>query len=532
MRFTQWLLLARNFSMPSIGWGRASVLSTAFWTTGQSAWALDPTLVTAPQRIIALGGYGTSWSAAVVSAQQTPYADQVVKFSPEWPSASIEEYKNAGFVITDLAGGDRLSWAVVMSRYNDRATPRQQIYGPGPIDDRVQTWLASAMKSGYHITEVAGMENNWVVVVTTGLSWGKQRFTLPGPYKHEWVQARLNEGYQITSAAGGRIVYPDNRVVETYMFVATQNIQWGAGFGWVQVPRDQFNEWFKQQRDVGTPTALTGLGNLPGAFFATGHPFGKSCGYILGAKPEQFLQWVGQQRLSDREEEPKSQSIEDLFRRNGLDSPAAPGAQSVADLFRNSGSSGGDSFTNSVGMTLIRVDKGYYLAATEVTQAQWQAVMGGNPSYFQGQNRPVEQVSWNDAMAFCQRLTEKDRAAGKLPQGHIYTLPTDDQWEYACRAVTTGDYAGNLDEMAWYDANSGRQTHDVAMKKPNAWGFYDMHGNVSEWCANLVEGQYRANRGGSWLNYAGGCRSGYRGWYDPGGRGNDLGFRPAAVPSP
>lgn len=218
------------------------------------------------------------------------------------------------------------------------------------------------------------------------------------------------------------------------------------------------------------------------------------------------------------------------------------GGSPISGLANNSGTSyplkfaglpeaGGDSFTSSVGMTLIRVDKGYYLAATEVTQAQWQAVMGGNPSQFQGQNRPVEQVSWDDAMAFCQRLTEKDRASGKLPQGHSYTLPTEDQWEYACRAGTTGDYAGNLDEMAWYDANSGSQTHDVATKKSNAWGFYDMHGNVWEWCLNTYN-DGRAIRGGSWYDNAEYCRSGFRSWLDPGDRNSYLGFRPAAVPSP
>lgn len=267
-----------------------------------------------PKRIIALGGYGTSWSAAVVNAQQTPYADQMVKFSPEWPAESIAEYKQAGFVVTDLSGGDRLSWAVVMSRYKDRAQPQQHIYGPGPIDDRVQDWIAKAMKGGYHISKVAGMGDKWVVVLTSGLRWGKQRFTLPGPYKYDWLQARLKEGYQITSAAGGRIVYPDNSVMETYMIVATQDTQWGGAGGWAQVPRDQFNDWFKQQRDAGTPTALIGLHNLPGAFFATGHPFGKGCGYILGARPEDFMPWVEKQRIYDKPAEPRWQTVEDLFR--------------------------------------------------------------------------------------------------------------------------------------------------------------------------------------------------------------------------
>lgn len=276
--------------------------------------AAPPPPASPPNRIIALGGYGTRWSAATVNAAQTPYADQMFKFSPDWPAETIEEYKKAGFVITDVSGGDRLSWAVVMSRYNDRATPRQQIYGPGPMDDRVQTWLANSMKAGYHISDVAGMGNHWVIVITSGLAWGKQRFTLPGPYKYDWVQARLNEGYQVTSAAGGRIVYPDDSVMETYMIVATQDTGWGAVNGWGQASRDQFNDWFKTQRDSGTPTAFIGLHNLPGAYFATGHPFGKGCGYILGAKPEEFMQWVEKQRIFEKVAEvPGPRTIDEIL---------------------------------------------------------------------------------------------------------------------------------------------------------------------------------------------------------------------------
>ncbi len=184
---------------------------------------------------------------------------------------------------------------------------------------------------------------------------------------------------------------------------------------------------------------------------------------------------------------------------------------------------------NAVGMKMIWVDKGYYLAATTVTQTQWRVVMGNNPSHFQGGSRPVEKVSWNDCKAFCQRLTQLDLAAGKLPRGYVYTLPTEEQWEYACRAGTTGDYAGPLDQMAWHDANSGGRTREVAAKQPNAWGFHDMHGHVWEWCADTVDGACRANRGGGWSNRADDCRSGSRGWNFPDCRSSDLGFRPAVV---
>lgn len=168
-------------------------------------------------------------------------------------------------------------------------------------------------------------------------------------------------------------------------------------------------------------------------------------------------------------------------------------------------------------VTQVRFSQGFWLGQTEVTQAQWEAVMGGNPSNFKGGNLPVEQVRWNDAMEFCRRLTEREHAAGRLSNDLAYTLPTEAQWEYACRSGTTGDYAGNLDAMAWYGANSGNQTRPVRQKQANAWGLYDMHGNVWEWCADwygnypggsvadpsgAASGSYRVNRGGGWGNVA------------------------------
>jgi len=183
----------------------------------------------------------------------------------------------------------------------------------------------------------------------------------------------------------------------------------------------------------------------------------------------------------------------------------------------------------------------FWLAKTEVTQAQWEAVMGSNPSYFKGGQLPVERVSWNDAMEFCRKLTERERQAGRLPTGTIYTLPTEAQWEYACRAGTTGDYAGEVDAMAWYDKNSGAATHAVGTKQANAWGLHDMHGNVWEWCEDwyadklpggsvsdfngAASGSNRVLRGGSWWNGAAGCRSAFRYGYSPGLRFDYLGFR-------
>jgi len=184
----------------------------------------------------------------------------------------------------------------------------------------------------------------------------------------------------------------------------------------------------------------------------------------------------------------------------------------------------------------------FWLAKTEVTQAQWEALMGSNPSHFKGGQLPVENVSWGDAMEFCRKLTERERQAGRLPTGTIYTLPTEAQWEYACRAGTTGDYAGEVDAMAWYGKNSGAATHAVGTKQANAWGLHDMHGNVLEWCLDwygpylggrvtdpksVPSGTNRVYRGGSWSYVAYIARSAFRNNYNPDLRNYNFGFRPA-----
>ncbi len=193
----------------------------------------------------------------------------------------------------------------------------------------------------------------------------------------------------------------------------------------------------------------------------------------------------------------------------------------------------------------VTLSKPFWMAKTEVTQAQYQKIMGSNPSKFKGSQNPVEQVSWNDAVSFCKKLTEHDRQAGRLPEGYEYTLPTEAQWEYACRAGTTGDYAGNLDVMGWYDNNSGSKTHPVGTKQANAWGLFDMHGNVWEWCLDDwhrsysdaptdgsrwvslgVGGSLRMRHGGSFGGNASDCRSADRGSNDPSRTFPDLGFRP------
>jgi formylglycine-generating enzyme required for sulfatase activity/serine/threonine protein kinase len=199
----------------------------------------------------------------------------------------------------------------------------------------------------------------------------------------------------------------------------------------------------------------------------------------------------------------------------------------------------------------VTLTKSFWLGRTEVTQAQWESVMGTNPSYFKGNELPVESVSWDDAQEFCGKLNAKSL----LPAGWRFALPSSAQWEYACRAGSaTEDYVGPLDEIAWYSPNSGGKTHPVASKKPNAWGFHDMHGNVWEFCADWY-GDYPAGsatdptgssnsnssvvvvrggswNGGSWSNDGADCRSAYRCWNSPNRRAASNGFRVAAVPSP
>ena len=178
----------------------------------------------------------------------------------------------------------------------------------------------------------------------------------------------------------------------------------------------------------------------------------------------------------------------------------------------------------------------FYIGKYEVTQAQWRAVMGDNPSSLNGDHLPVEHVSWDGAKDFCRRLSQMT--------GEEYRLPTEAEWEYACRAKTTGAYAGDLDAMAWYDKNSYLNTHPVGLKQPNAYGLYDMHGNVWEWCeddwhtdyANAPSdgsawvdkpgrGSLRAVRGGDWFTEALFCRSASRTYGTHDNRFGGNGFR-------
>lgn len=190
----------------------------------------------------------------------------------------------------------------------------------------------------------------------------------------------------------------------------------------------------------------------------------------------------------------------------------------------------------------VTLTQGFWLSDHEVTQSEYRSVMGFNPSFFKGDlNRPVETVSWDDAVRYCQKLTERERAAGLITAQEAYRLPTEAEWEYAARAGTTEARHGELDAIAWWSGNSGNQTRPVKQKVPNAWGLYDMIGNVWEWCSDWYgayptgnvtnptgpgSGTDRVDRGGGWGSGAERARSAYRDGDDPGTRFT-LGFRPA-----
>ncbi len=238
-------------------------------------------------------------------------------------------------------------------------------------------------------------------------------------------------------------------------------------------------------------------------------------------------------------------------------------------------SDGGDAhsspkaITNSIGMTLVLIPpgdfvmgspkteyvdwpeyeaqhhviltKGFYMSATEVTQSQWSAVMSNNPSQFKGDDLPVDRVTWEEAVAFCRKLSQME--------SRTYRLPTEAEWEYACRAGTTTAYCeggteADLSVVGWYSSYANgdiqKAPHPVGQKKPNPWGLFDMHGNVWEWCSdwfvarplrNATDpkgpdyGTLRVLRGGSWANPPLGCRSAYRSRDKPDSRDYTNGFR-------
>lgn len=183
----------------------------------------------------------------------------------------------------------------------------------------------------------------------------------------------------------------------------------------------------------------------------------------------------------------------------------------------------------------------FLLSKYQVTQDLYFEVTGESPSSFKGNGKPVEEVSWHNATEFCNILSKRlglkesyiiDRKVEDVivdRQADGYRLPTDAEWEYACRAGTRDVRHGDLDDIAWYRENSAGQTHEVGLKNPNRWGLYDMLGNVWEWCWDIydreVYGPYRVFRGGGWSDPERGCLASNRRRSHPTFAIDDLGFR-------
>jgi formylglycine-generating enzyme required for sulfatase activity len=203
---------------------------------------------------------------------------------------------------------------------------------------------------------------------------------------------------------------------------------------------------------------------------------------------------------------------------------------------------GWDSYSDESPVHQVTFASGFFMGRNEVTQAQWQKVMGNNPSSNTscGENCPVEKVSWDDTQEFIKKLNA-------MNDGYTYRLPSEAEWEYACRAGTTGNDAGDLDSMAWYGKNSDDKMHPVGQKKANAWGLYDMQGNVLEWVQDNYHGDFkgaptdgsawldggepnrRMYRSGSWFGDAVSNRITRRDRYSPDSKFDNLGFRLVAA---
>ncbi len=194
----------------------------------------------------------------------------------------------------------------------------------------------------------------------------------------------------------------------------------------------------------------------------------------------------------------------------------------------------------------VAITRGFWIGVYEVTQLEYESVMGSNPSFFKGPNLPVEKVSYLQALAYCHAITASDRKAGRIPADMAYRLPTEAEWEYAClagadTAFSFGDSPEAAEDHAWTTETAEDKTQPVGQKKPNAWGLHDMHGNVWEWCTDwfaphpavgqLVDpagppnGERKMFKGGSWYHEAKFSRSTSRFVMEPGMSINYVGFR-------
>ena len=277
---------------------------------------------------------------------------------------------------------------------------------------------------------------------------------------------------------------------------------------------------------------------------------------------------VGGSQVSNETREPSKEELDDILRQYGLEPSVADPRETLERLQREQAIVGPlrrRQQVNSIGMQFkliaagkfimgegdqaheVTQTKPFKIGVHEVTQAQYEQVMGVNPSEFKGTANPVETVNWDDAVEFCRKLSElpAEKAAG-----NVYRLPTEAEWDYACRAGTTtkysfGDNAWDSGDYHWSSYNADDKTHPVGGKKPNAWGLYDMHGNVSEWCQDwycdypsgtvtdptgFALGLDRVRRGGSWGSFIVQL-SAYRNRQLPSYRSNYGGFRVSLSPS-
>jgi formylglycine-generating enzyme required for sulfatase activity len=274
----------------------------------------------------------------------------------------------------------------------------------------------------------------------------------------------------------------------------------------------------------------------------------------------------------DREKADPSESAKRLFTKLGLPDPLLGGVSAkignVPTRWIPSGSFliGSDAVQRGLktneNQREVEIPYGFFMAEAECRQSEWEAVMGSNPSRFKGANHPVEEVTWNQAVEYCKRLTVLQQREGVLTYGWEWRLPTEAEWEYATRAGTKTPRHGGVNVVAWWENNSDGQTHPVGQKLPNAWGLYDTLGNVWEWCfdrytphasaiptGDMTETSQpngdlggtstssggpldsalspaRAVRGGSWDNGEYDCRSAYRTKVPEALHYDNLGFRP------
>ena len=199
----------------------------------------------------------------------------------------------------------------------------------------------------------------------------------------------------------------------------------------------------------------------------------------------------------------------------------------------------------------VLISRGFWMGIHEVTQQQYDDLMRENPSFVKGENLPVNRVTWYMTRKFCEKLTEEESRADRIPKNWKFRLPTEAQWEYACRATTKtayhfGDEVEELAKYGWYNANSTGAVKPVGLKKPNEWGLYDMHGNVGEWCfdwfgktyppdrsvdpVTAKASEFKVFRGGTYADLPERCRSAHRHKTTPATANPWIGFRVVLVP--